>query len=84
MYSNWVIYPYHHDFSFFISFFLGSPLINLNFCSYCGMLCSLDGTVRLLELETGRPLIPAISLTSVATQCAFVSILTTTFAEVEC
>lgn len=37
------------------------------------MLCSLDGTLRLLELQTGRPLMPVISLASMSTQCAFVS-----------
>lgn len=38
------------------------------------MLCSLDGTMRLLDLLTGSPLMPIITLTTAAIQCAFVSI----------
>ncbi|XP_065366147.1 protein HIRA homolog [Calliphora vicina] len=51
--------------------FVGSPIVNFNFCLKCVMLCSLDGSMRLLDLQTGSPLMPIISLTTAAIQCAF-------------
>ncbi|XP_075159096.1 histone cell cycle regulator-like protein [Haematobia irritans] len=51
--------------------FVGSPIVNLNFCTKCVMLCSLDGSMRLLDLQTGSPLLPVITLTTAAIQCAF-------------
>ncbi|KAI8116695.1 HIRA-like protein [Lucilia cuprina] len=51
--------------------FVGSPVVNFNFCLKCVMLCSLDGSMRLLDLQTGSPLMPIISLTTAAIQCAF-------------
>ncbi|KAM7348901.1 histone cell cycle regulator-like protein [Cochliomyia hominivorax] len=51
--------------------FVGSPIVNFNFCLKCVMLCSLDGTMRLLDLQTASPLMPIISLTTAAIHCAF-------------
>ncbi|XP_053948377.1 protein HIRA homolog [Anastrepha ludens] len=50
---------------------VGSPIVNLNFCHKCVMLCSLDGTLRLLDMNTGRAKMPVISISSAAVQCAF-------------
>ncbi|XP_017116305.1 protein HIRA homolog [Drosophila elegans] len=52
-------------------FFVGSPVVNLNLCGKYAMLCSLDGSMRLISMETGCPVFPAISLTSSAVHCAF-------------
>jgi len=54
-------------------FYVGSPIVNLNLCGKYAMLCSLDGSMRLISMETGCPVFPAISLTSSAVHCAFVS-----------
>ncbi|XP_037935794.1 protein HIRA homolog [Teleopsis dalmanni] len=51
--------------------FVGSPVMNLNFCSKYVMLCSLDGTMRLLSMPTGISVFPIITLSTAATQCAF-------------
>lgn len=51
--------------------YVGSPVINVNLCSKYVMLCSLDGSMRLLAMQTGCPIFPAISLTSAAVHCAF-------------
>ncbi|XP_013116021.1 protein HIRA homolog [Stomoxys calcitrans] len=51
--------------------YVGSPIVNFNFCLKCVMLCSLDGSMRLLDLQTGAPLLPVITLTTAAIQCAF-------------
>ncbi|XP_030245750.1 protein HIRA homolog isoform X2 [Drosophila navojoa] len=51
--------------------YVGSPVINVNLCSKYVMLCSLDGSMRLLDMPTGCPIIPAISLNSVAVHCTF-------------
>ncbi|KAL7743061.1 hypothetical protein ACLKA6_005804 [Drosophila palustris] len=51
--------------------YVGSPVINVNLCSKYVMLCSLDGSMRLLAMSTGCPIFPAISLTSAAVHCAF-------------
>uniref|UniRef100_A0A1B0G8R1 Protein HIRA n=1 Tax=Glossina morsitans morsitans TaxID=37546 RepID=A0A1B0G8R1_GLOMM len=51
--------------------YVGSPIVNFNFCSKCVMLCSLDGSMRLLDLHTGSIIMPAISLTTAVIQCAF-------------
>ncbi|XP_061396892.1 protein HIRA homolog [Musca vetustissima] len=51
--------------------FVGSPIINFNFCLKCVMLCSLDGSLRLMDLMNGNPLMPVISLSTSAIQCAF-------------
>ncbi|XP_037724878.1 protein HIRA homolog [Drosophila subpulchrella] len=52
-------------------FYVGSPIVNLNLCGKYAMLCSLDGSMRLISMETGCPVFPAISLTSSAVHCAF-------------
>ncbi|EDW49387.1 GM17533 [Drosophila sechellia] len=52
-------------------FYVGSPLVNLNLCGKYAMLCSLDGSMRLISMDTGCPVFPAISLTSSAVHCAF-------------
>ncbi|XP_017051908.1 protein HIRA homolog [Drosophila ficusphila] len=52
-------------------FYVGSPVVNLNLCGKYAMLCSLDGSMRLISMETGCPVFPAISLTSSAVHCAF-------------
>ncbi|KAH8387990.1 hypothetical protein KR093_010789, partial [Drosophila rubida] len=51
--------------------YVGSPVINVNLCSKYVMLCSLDGSMRLLSMSTGCPVFPAISLNSAALHCAF-------------
>ncbi|KRG07085.1 protein HIRA homolog isoform X2 [Drosophila mojavensis] len=51
--------------------YVGSPVINVNLCSKYVMLCSLDGSMRLLAMPTGCPIFPAISLNSVAVHCTF-------------
>ncbi|XP_005185911.2 protein HIRA homolog [Musca domestica] len=51
--------------------FVGSPIVNFNFCLKCVMLCSLDGSMRLMDLMNGNPLMPVITLSSPAIQCAF-------------
>ncbi|KAH8284272.1 hypothetical protein KR044_008208, partial [Drosophila immigrans] len=51
--------------------YVGSPVINVNLCSKYVMLCSLDGSMRLLSMATGCPVFPAISLNSAAVHCAF-------------
>ncbi|XP_073830443.1 histone cell cycle regulator-like protein [Musca autumnalis] len=51
--------------------FVGSPIVNFNFCLKCVMLCSLDGSMRLLDLMNGNPLLPVITLSTPAIQCAF-------------
>lgn len=53
----------------------GSPIVNLNFCHKYAMLCSLDGTLRLVDMDTGKAKLPVISLSTAAVQCAFVSII---------
>ncbi|KAH8368366.1 hypothetical protein KR084_010417 [Drosophila pseudotakahashii] len=52
-------------------FYVGSPIVNLNLCGKYAMLCSLDGSMRLISMEMGCPVFPAISLTSSAVHCAF-------------
>lgn len=54
-------------------FLAGSPVVNLNLCEKYAMLCSLDGSMRLVSMETGCPVFPAISLISSAVHCTFVS-----------
>ncbi|XP_032594146.1 protein HIRA homolog isoform X2 [Drosophila grimshawi] len=53
--------------------YVGSPVINVNLCSKYVMLCSLDGSMRLLAMQTGSPVFPAITLTSAALHCTFSS-----------
>lgn len=50
---------------------VGSPIVNLNFCHKYAMLCSLDGTLRLVDMDTGKAKLPVISLSTAAVQCAF-------------
>ncbi|XP_017091496.2 protein HIRA homolog [Drosophila bipectinata] len=52
-------------------FLAGSPVVNLNLCEKYAMLCSLDGSMRLVSMETGCPVFPAISLISSAVHCTF-------------
>ncbi|KAH8304640.1 hypothetical protein KR018_005858, partial [Drosophila ironensis] len=51
--------------------YVGSPIVNLNLCEKYVMLCSLDGTMRLLSMETGCAVFPAMSLLSCGVHCAF-------------
>ncbi|XP_030379008.1 protein HIRA homolog [Scaptodrosophila lebanonensis] len=51
--------------------YVGSPVVNVNLCSKYVMLCSLDGSMRLVSMETGCAVFPAISLTTTAVHCAF-------------
>ncbi|ALC48348.1 Hira [Drosophila busckii] len=53
--------------------YVGSPLINVTLCSKFVMLCSLDGSMRLLAMQTGCPVFPAMTLASPALNCAFSS-----------
>ncbi|XP_036343366.1 LOW QUALITY PROTEIN: protein HIRA homolog [Rhagoletis pomonella] len=50
---------------------VGSPIVNLNFCHKHVMLCSMDGTLRLMDMHTGRAKMPVISISSAAVQCTF-------------
>ncbi|XP_067639954.1 protein HIRA homolog isoform X2 [Eurosta solidaginis] len=50
---------------------VGSPIVNLNFCYKYVMLCSLDGTLRLMDMKTGVATLPVISISTAAVQCAF-------------
>ncbi|XP_068152297.1 protein HIRA homolog [Drosophila tropicalis] len=52
-------------------FYVGSPVVNVNLCKKYCMLCSLDGSMRLLSIQTGCPVFPAISLSSSAIHCTF-------------
>ncbi|KAH8396225.1 hypothetical protein KR222_005671, partial [Zaprionus bogoriensis] len=51
--------------------YVGSPVITVHLCSKYVMLCSLDGSMRLLAMQTGCPIIPTISLNGNALHCAF-------------
>lgn len=51
--------------------YVGSPVITVHMCSKYVMLCSLDGSMRLLAMQTGCPIIPTISLNGTALHCAF-------------
>lgn len=51
--------------------YLGSPVITVHMCSKYVLLCSLDGSMRLLAMQTGCPIIPTISLNGTALHCAF-------------
>ncbi|XP_004518837.1 protein HIRA homolog [Ceratitis capitata] len=50
---------------------IGSPIVNLNFCNKYVMLCCLDGTLRLVDISTGKAILPVMGLSTAAVQCAF-------------
>ncbi|SPP79644.1 protein HIRA homolog [Drosophila guanche] len=59
------------DGEFLWEFYVGSPVVNVNLCAKYCMLCSLDGSMRLISMETGCHVFPAIALSSSAVHCAF-------------
>ncbi|XP_022218761.1 protein HIRA homolog [Drosophila obscura] len=59
------------DSEFLWEFYVGSPVVNVNLCAKYCMLCSLDGSMRLISMETGCHVFPAIALSSSAVHCAF-------------
>lgn len=53
--------------------FVGSPVVNFALSVRYALLCSVDGTVRLLDVETGVQALPLVKLPTPAVQCCFVS-----------
>lgn len=64
--------PNNKKFKFYFAL-SGSPVVNFNLCSKYAILCSLDGTLRILNMLSGSAVLPVISLTTAAIQCSFVS-----------
>lgn len=53
--------------------FVGSPVVNFALSVRYALLCSVDGTVRLLDVQTGVQALPLVKLPAPAVQCCFVS-----------
>jgi protein HIRA/HIR1 len=51
--------------------FIGSAVCNFAMCAKYAMFCSLDGTVRILDVKSGQNLFPVLNMTSPAVQSAF-------------
>lgn len=52
---------------------VGSAVVNFAVGARWTLLCSLDGTVRVLDVWTGVPALPVVQLPTAAVQCCFVS-----------
>uniref|UniRef100_A0A182QHA6 Protein HIRA n=1 Tax=Anopheles farauti TaxID=69004 RepID=A0A182QHA6_9DIPT len=52
---------------------VGSPVVCFAVGAKCAIICSQDHTIRLLDVKTGTPVFPVLSLTSPAVQSAFSS-----------
>ncbi|XP_058454097.1 protein HIRA homolog [Malaya genurostris] len=52
---------------------IGSPVVNYAVAKKYVVFCSMDGSIRYVNIHTGAPVLPIISLTSPVVQCAFSS-----------
>ncbi|XP_055539121.1 protein HIRA homolog [Wyeomyia smithii] len=50
---------------------IGSPVVSLSLSKKYVVFCSLDGSIRYLDIRTGSPVLPVMSLTSPVVQCTF-------------
>ncbi|EDS35707.1 histone transcription regulator [Culex quinquefasciatus] len=50
---------------------IGSPVVCVSLSKKTVLCCSLDGSIRFLDIHTGAPILPAMSLTSPAVHCCF-------------
>lgn len=53
--------------------FIGSPVVNVCLSSKYVLACSIDGTLRFLDIQTGILVLPIVKLPTAAVQCSFVS-----------
>lgn len=53
---------------------IGSPVVSFSVARKYVLLCSMDGSIRFLDIHTGSPVLPVMSLTSPVVHCTFVSI----------
>lgn len=52
---------------------IGSPVVSLALSKKYVVFCSLDGSIRYLDIRTGSPVLPVLSLTSPVVHCTFSS-----------
>lgn len=52
--------------------FIGSPVVNVCLSSKYVLACSIDGTLRFLDIQTGILVLPIVKLPTAAVQCSFV------------
>lgn len=52
---------------------VGSPIVNFNSCPKYAIVCSIDGTVRVISIKTGAFVLPILNLSSPGILTAFVS-----------
>lgn len=52
---------------------IGSSIVNFSLCQKYVLVCSLNGTIRFLDIKTGICVLPVIKLPTAAVQSAFVN-----------
>lgn len=53
--------------------YIGSPVVNFCLCAKYILICSLDCTLRFLDIRNGTPILPTLHMAKPAIQCVFVS-----------
>lgn len=54
--------------------FVGSPVVIFCLCAKYVITCSIDGTIRFLNIRNGILVLPTIKIPTAGVQCAFVRI----------